>query len=72
MSRKVGAEMFGMALRAYIREVQRLEESSTEQGRSLWNAVYRSLQDSGVVTRDDVVHRFYTTTRRRFGACCTI
>jgi hypothetical protein len=58
VSRKVGADMFGMALRAYIRKVQRLEESTTEQGRSLWNAVYRFLQDNGVVTRDDVVRHF--------------
>lgn len=58
VSRKVGADMFGMALRAYIRKVQRLEESTTEQGRSLWNAVYRFLQENGVVTRDDVVRRF--------------
>jgi hypothetical protein len=58
VSRKVGADMFGMALRAYIRKVQRLEESTTDQGRSLWNAVYRFLQESGVVTRDDVVRRF--------------
>lgn len=58
VSRKVSADMFGMALRAYIRKVQRLEESTTDQGRSLWNAVYRFLQESGVVTRDDVVRRF--------------
>ena len=58
VSRKVGADMFGMALRAYIRKVQRLEGSTTDQGRSLWNAVYRFLQEKGVVTRDDVVRRF--------------
>jgi hypothetical protein len=58
VSRKVGADMFGMALRAYIRKVQRLEESTTDQGRSLWNAVYQFLQESGLVTRDEVVRRF--------------
>jgi hypothetical protein len=57
VSRKVGADMFGMALRAYIRKVQRLEESTTDQGRSLWNAVYHFLQESGLVTRDEVVRR---------------
>ena len=35
VSRKVGADMFGMALRAYIRKVQRLEESTTETGLAL-------------------------------------
>jgi hypothetical protein len=58
VSRKVGADMFGMALRAYIRKVQRLEESTTEEGRSLRSAVYRYLQENGVVTRDEVVRRF--------------
>ena len=39
VSRKVSADMFGMALRAYVRKVQRLGESSTERGRTLWEAV---------------------------------
>jgi hypothetical protein len=58
VSRKVGADMFGMALRAYIRKVQQLEESRTEQGRSLWNAVYQYLRESGAVTRREVLERF--------------
>jgi len=33
VSRKVSADMFGMALRTYQRKVQRLEESATERGR---------------------------------------
>ena len=39
VSRKVSADMFGMALRAYVRKVRRLRESGTEQGRTLWQAV---------------------------------
>lgn len=58
VSRKVSADMFGMALRAYIRKVQRLEESTTEHGRSLWNAVYEYLRVSGVVTRREVAEHF--------------
>lgn len=58
ISRKVGADMFGMALRAYLRKVQRLEESSTEGGRSLWNAVHQFVRDRGVVTRREVLERF--------------
>jgi hypothetical protein len=41
ISKKVSADMFGMALRAYQRKTQRLKESSTEQGRSLWEAGVR-------------------------------
>src|ERR1043165_7100832 len=46
VSRKVSADMFGMALRAYLRKIQRLGESSTEHGRSLWEAVYDFIRQS--------------------------
>jgi len=59
VSRKVSVDMFGMALRAYIRKVQRLGESSTERGRSLWEAVYDHLGAHGVVTRQQVIERFH-------------
>jgi hypothetical protein len=39
VSRKVSADMFGMALRSYLRRIQGLSESSTERGRTLWEAV---------------------------------
>ena len=59
VSRKVSADMFGMALRAYVRKVQRLGESSTERGRTLWEAVYDHLSKHGVVTREQVIQRFH-------------
>ena len=59
VSRKVSADMFGMALRAYLRKIQRLGESSTEHGRSLWEAVYDFLRNSrGFVARSEVVRQF--------------
>ena len=58
VSRKVSADMFGMALRTYLRKIQRLGESSTERGRSLWEAVYGFVRDHDVVTRDDVIAHF--------------
>jgi len=58
VSRKVSADMFGMALRAYLRKIQRLSESSTEHGRSLWEAVYSFLKSRDVVTRAEVIERF--------------
>ena len=36
VSRKVSADMFGLGLRTYRRKIQRMSESSTERGRSLW------------------------------------
>jgi hypothetical protein len=59
VSRKVSADMFGMALRAYVRKVQRLGESSTERGRTLWEAVHAHLSRHEVVTREDVIRRFF-------------
>jgi len=59
VSRKVSADMFGMGLRSYLRRIQRLGESSTERGRSLWEVVLDFLQERGVVTRAEVFTRFH-------------
>src|SRR6188508_1340718 len=48
VSRKVSADMFGMALRTYQRKTQRLRESATVRGRSLWEAVLEFLQSEEV------------------------
>lgn len=59
VSRKVSADMFGMALRAYLRKIQRLRESRTVHGRSLWEAVLSFVQERTVVARRDVLENFY-------------
>jgi hypothetical protein len=58
VSRKVSADMFGMALRAYIRKVRRLSEAQSEQGRTLWQAVLDFIRQEGLVRRDRVSTRF--------------
>jgi hypothetical protein len=58
VSRKVSADMFGMALRTYQRRTQRLRESASERGRSLWEALYGFLGSQAVVTREEILHRF--------------
>jgi len=58
VSRKVSADMFGMALRAYIRKVRQLNESSNKRCRSLWKAVLDLLDQGEVMRRDDVLRRF--------------
>lgn len=58
ISRKVSADMFGMALRSYRRRVRQLSESSTERGRSLWEAVLGFLSGGRLVTRVEVFERF--------------
>jgi hypothetical protein len=57
VSKKVSADMFGMALRTYQRRTQRLTQSQTERGRSLWEAVLEFVGKS-VVTREEVFSRF--------------
>lgn len=59
VSRKVCADMFGMALRTYLRKIQRLTESSTDRGRSLWEAVLSYLEQVGIATRANVLNRFH-------------
>lgn len=58
VSRRVSADMFGMALRAYLRKIQRLNESSTDFGRSLWEAVYDYLRSERFVARSEIIKRF--------------
>jgi len=58
VGRKVSADMFGMALRAYQKKIQRLAESSTEKGTSLWEAVLRYVTEHGEVRRIELLQRF--------------
>jgi hypothetical protein len=58
VSRKVSADMFGMALRAYRKKIQRLGESSTMRGRSLWEAVLEYVEAGPAVSRREVLERF--------------
>jgi hypothetical protein len=58
VSRKVSADMFGMALRAYIRKVRRLSEGHTERGRTLWQALLDFVRAEGLVTRERILQRF--------------
>jgi hypothetical protein len=55
---KVIADMFGMALRTYHDRVARLSESSSEGGRSLWDAVLSYVQDNGTLSRAELLRRF--------------
>jgi hypothetical protein len=58
VGRKVVADMFGMALRGYQRRVQRLRESQTEYGKTLWQAMAEFLHGRGQVTRLELLNRF--------------
>jgi hypothetical protein len=57
----VSADMFGLALRTYLRKLQRLDEGATDRGHSLWEAVLRHLQtkSGAVLLRTEVLQRFH-------------
>jgi DNA-binding MarR family transcriptional regulator len=58
VSRKVSAAMFGLGLRTYRRKIQRLSESSTDRGRSLWEAVLDYVRKHELTTRREILTRF--------------
>jgi len=58
VSRKVSADMFGLGLRTYQRKIQRLTESATDRGRSLWVALLDYIPPQGRITRGEVLMRF--------------
>jgi hypothetical protein len=58
MGTKGIADMFGMALRTYHLRVQRLSESRTDRGRTLWEAVLEHVQRRGPLSRAEILTRF--------------
>lgn len=58
VSKKVAADMFGLALRSYRQKVQRLGESATSRGVTLWTAVQSYLAEHDGAARKDVVEHF--------------
>lgn len=58
VGRKVIADMFGMALRTYHARLERLNESATDRGQTLWEAVHRYVVEKGLVSRAEVLRRF--------------
>jgi len=58
VSRKVVADMFGLALRSYQKKVQRLTESASTRDKTLWEALIDFLRDSGSASRERIFERF--------------
>lgn len=58
IAQKVIADMFGLALRSFQQKVQRLNESATDRGVSLWEAMFRYIEQQKVVSRAEVLRRF--------------
>jgi chromosome segregation and condensation protein ScpB len=58
LGNKVIADMFGLTLRTYHNKIARLSESSTDRGRSLWEAVLGYIEEKGPIARAAVLARF--------------
>lgn len=58
VGKKVIADMFGLALRSYQQKVQRLSESATRRGVTLWSAIHSFLGEQTSATRDQVIAHF--------------
>lgn len=64
VARKVVADMFGLALRGYQKKTQRLAQSSTTQGKTLFEAVLEFIEREGGATRTTVLKRFHRDGER--------
>lgn len=58
VSRKVAADMFGLAIRTYQKKVQRLTESVSVRDQTLWQAVLEYLGSSGGASRRELLDHF--------------
>lgn len=58
VGKKVAADMFGLALRSYQLKLQRLQESASEGGVTLWSALRSFIEQRGTASRSDIVQRF--------------
>lgn len=58
VGKKVIADMFGLALRSYRQKVQRLGESATTRGVTLWTAIHGFIASRDSVSRSELLERF--------------
>lgn len=58
VSKKVIADMFGMALRTYHRKAQSCRESQTDVGRTVWEAVFEHIRRHEPVAGVEMYRRF--------------
>lgn len=68
VSRKVAADMFGLALRTYQTKMQRLSRSSTERDRTLWEGLLAFVEEAGPVSRKRLFERFERDDPTSIGA----
>lgn len=67
VTKKVIADMFGMALRTYHRRVRDLSQSGTQPGRTVWEAVLEHIRKTEPVSAARVYERFRADDREVVG-----
>jgi len=65
LGKKVIADMFGLALRSYQQKVQRLSESATTRGVTLWEAIHGFLAERASASRAELVAHFTHDEERK-------
>jgi hypothetical protein len=59
VSRRVVADMFGLAIRTYQKKVQRLTESVTHPNSTLWQSVLEQLGSTGSLSRRELMEAYH-------------
>jgi hypothetical protein len=68
VTRKVAADMFGLALRSYQKKIQRLSESATQREQTLWEVVLEYLRKQGGTSRRSLLSAFARENPQDLGA----
>ena len=68
VSRRVAADMFGMALRSYQKKLRRLTESQSTADRTLWRSVLEHIRREQRVRKADLLQRFSHDGEREVGS----
>ncbi len=68
ISRKVSADMFGICLRTYMRQIRRKTEFPARRGKSIWEQVLEFVAAQGPVTRSEVLFQFADESVRQVRA----
>jgi hypothetical protein len=63
LSRKVAADMFGLALRSYQKKVARASEGH-DNGSTIWEKLLQLFKEDGVLSRSQILSRFPDNTER--------
>jgi DNA-binding Lrp family transcriptional regulator len=68
VSRKVAADMFGLALRTYQKKVNRIVGAQADPANTLWQSILDFLTSEGIATRRSILDKFSHEDPQTIGA----